>query len=76
MLDLLKEVVVAGAVLVLEGEGAVGGDACHAGHEAAILGVLPGVQLAVVALEGGHVAPVKVSSGLLIAQGVYQLLDA
>ena len=50
VLDFLEEVAVGGAVLVLEGEGAVGGDTGNARHESVARCVLVGVLLPVIAV--------------------------
>ena len=76
MLDFLEEVVVGSAVLVAQGESAVGGNACHVGIETVATGVLIGVQLAVVAVECSHVALVQVVAGIVFGKSICQLLDA
>ena len=76
MADFLEEVVVEGAVVVLEGEGAVGGDGGDGGHEAVACCVLKGVHGAVVTVQGFHVALMQVTACLVVTQGIHQLLDA
>ena len=64
------------AVLVLEGEGTVGGDIGDGGHEAVSCRVLVGVQGTVVAVKGCHIVLVQVATGFVVIQRVHQFLDA